>query len=57
MKHTYYILLALYAVVFASFSSCKRRPLTTADYKVIVNIEIEEDIVNYKMPQDRKSVV
>jgi hypothetical protein len=32
------------------FSSCKRRPLTTADYKVIVNIEIEEDIVNYKMP-------
>jgi hypothetical protein len=50
MKHTYYILLALCAAVLVGFSSCKRRPLTTADYKVIVNIEIEEDIVNYKMP-------
>ena len=33
-------------------SSCKRRPLTTADYTVIVNIEIDKDIVNYEVPHD-----
>lgn len=33
-------------------TGCKRRPLTTADYTVIVNIEIEREIVNYEMPHD-----
>ena len=33
-------------------TSCKRRPLTTADYTVIVNIEIEKDIVNYTVEKD-----
>ena len=33
-------------------SSCERRPLTTADYTVIVNIKIEKDIVNYVMEKD-----
>ena len=33
-------------------SSCKRRPLTTADYMVIVNIEIEKDIVNHTVEKD-----
>ena len=33
-------------------TSCKRRPLTTADYTVIVNIEIEKEIVNYEVEKD-----
>lgn len=33
-------------------SSCQRRPLTTADYAVILNIEIEKDIVNYTYEKD-----
>lgn len=33
-------------------SACQRRPLTTADYTVIVNIEIEKDIVNYTVEKD-----
>lgn len=33
-------------------SSCKRRPLTTADYTVIVNIELEKDIINYEVKKD-----
>ncbi|MBO7205251.1 MAG: DUF5119 domain-containing protein [Candidatus Methanomethylophilaceae archaeon] len=37
--------------VFAS-SGCKRRPLTTADYTVILNIDFEREIVNYQMPKD-----
>lgn len=32
--------------------SCQRRPLTTADYTVIVNIEIEKEIVNYEVEKD-----
>ena len=32
--------------------SCKRRPLTVADYTVIVNIDIEKEIVNYKYEKD-----
>ena len=36
---------------FAS-TSCKRRPLTTADYMVILNIEIEKEIVNYEVEKD-----
>lgn len=49
MKHTYYIYI-LCAVLLASLPSCKRRPLTTADYMVVVNLEIEDEIVNYEMP-------
>lgn len=33
-------------------SSCQRRPLTTADYAVTVNISIEKDIVNYEYEKD-----
>lgn len=33
-------------------TSCKRRPLTDADYTVIVNIEIEKEIVNYEVEDD-----
>ena len=33
-------------------SSCHRRPLTTADYTVIVNISIDTNIVNYKVEKD-----
>ena len=33
-------------------SACQRRPLTTADYTVIVNIDIEKDIVNYQYEKD-----
>ena len=33
-------------------SSCKRRPLTTADYSVMLNIEINKDIVNYTVEKD-----
>lgn len=40
-------------VLFCLISvSCKRRPLTTADYMVIVNLEIEKEIVNYQMTKD-----
>ena len=50
MKRIYtYILLALLCILP---SSCKRRPLTTADYMVIVNIEIDKDIVNHKVTKD-----
>ena len=33
-------------------TACKRRPLTTADYAVTLNIEIEKDIVNYQYEKD-----
>ena len=50
MKRIYtYILLALLCILP---SSCKRRPLTTADYMVIVNIEIDKDIVNHTVTKD-----
>lgn len=39
-------------LLLCAFTSCKRRPLTTADYTVIVNIEIEKEIVNYVMDKD-----
>ena len=32
--------------------ACQRRPLTTADYAVRLNIEIEKDIVNYQYEKD-----
>lgn len=46
--YTYIILVLLCAIS----SSCTRRPLTTADYTVNVNINIEKDIVNYKYEKD-----
>ena len=50
MKRIYtYILLALLCILP---SSCKRRPLTTADYMVIVNLEIEKEIVNHVVEKD-----
>ncbi len=48
MKRVLYALMLLCIIT----TGCKRRPLTTADYTVIVNIEIERDIVNYEMPHD-----
>ena len=43
----------LYALMLLCImTSCKRRPLTTADYTVIVNIEIEKEIVNYEVEKD-----
>lgn len=51
MRRIYtYILLALLCILSAS--SCKRRPLTTADYMVIVNLEIDKDIVNHTVEKD-----
>ena len=45
--------LALYSLMLICIlASCKRRPLTTADYTVIVNIEIEKDIINYEVKKD-----
>lgn len=49
MKRSFYIFLALLCI-FAS--GCQRRPLTTADYTVVVNIEIDEDVVNYEVVKD-----
>ena len=48
MKRTLIYILMLLCVM----TSCRRRPLTTADYTVIVNIEIEKDIVNYEVEKD-----
>lgn len=44
-----YIVVVLLCILSAS---CQRRPLTTADYMVVVNIEIEKDIVNYTVEKD-----
>ena len=44
-----YIVVMLLCILSAS---CQRRPLTTADYMVVVNIEIEKDIVNYTVEKD-----
>ena len=45
--------LAIYALMLIGIlTSCHRRPLTTADYTVIVNINIEKDIINYEVKQD-----
>lgn len=50
MKRIPIYIIAMLLCIFAS--SCKRRPLTTADYMVIVNIEIEKDIVNHTVEKD-----
>ena len=39
-------------ILWLASTSCKRRPLTTADYMVILNIEIEKEIVNYEVEKD-----
>lgn len=45
--------ITLYALMLiCMLASCTRRPLTTGDYSVIVNIEIEKDIINYEVKQD-----
>lgn len=36
-------------LVLLTASACQRRPLTTADFTVILHIEIEKDIVNYEV--------
>ena len=40
------------ALMLLAPESCKRRPLSTADYSVNVVINIDEDIVNYRMPSE-----
>ena len=40
------------ASMMLALDSCKRRPLTTADYAVKVEISIDDNIVNYQMPHD-----
>lgn len=44
---TYFMVLLLSVIV-----SCTRRPLTTADYTVTVNITLDKDIVNYEVTKD-----
>ena len=45
--------IALYSLMLICIlASCTRRPLTTGDYTVIVNIELEKDIINYEVRQD-----
>lgn len=51
MKRIPIYIIAMLLCILSS-SSCKRRPLTTADYMVILNIDIERDIVNYEMEKD-----
>lgn len=34
------------------FVSCERRPLSVADYTVILNIDINKDVVNYEVEKD-----
>ena len=45
-----YILYILFIGIL--LTGCQRRPLTTADYTVIVNLDFEREIVNYQMPGD-----
>ena len=48
MKRTLTYMVMLLGIM----ASCQRRPLTTADYTVIVDIEIEKEIVNYEVEKD-----
>ena len=50
MRRIYLYILA--AFILMASASCQRRPLTTADYMVILNIEIEKEIVNYEVQKD-----
>ena len=46
------IAIYIWMLLCITFASCQRRPLTTADFMVILNIEIEKDIVNYEVEKD-----
>lgn len=50
MKRIMQILIA--AAMLLPLGSCHRRPLTTADYTVRLDINIDRDIVNYEMTRD-----
>ena len=50
MRRIYLYIIA--AFILMTSASCQRRPLTTADYMVILNIEIEKEIVNYEVTKD-----
>ena len=50
MRRIYLYIIA--AFILMASASCQRRPLTTADYMVILNIEIEKEIVNYEVTKD-----
>ena len=50
MRRVYLYMIA--AIILMASASCQRRPLTTADYMVILNIEIEKEIVNYEVTKD-----
>ena len=50
MRRIYLYIIA--ALMLMASASCQRRPLTTADYMVILNIEIEKEIVNYEVTKD-----
>ena len=50
MRRVYLYIIA--AIILMASASCQRRPLTTADYMVILNIEIEKEIVNYEVTKD-----
>ena len=47
MRRIYLYIIA--AFMLMASASCQRRPLTTADYMVILNIEIEKEIVKYEV--------
>lgn len=48
-RYTLYIIALFFCILS---TGCKRRPLTTADYAVILNIDFEREIVNYEMSKD-----
>ena len=48
MKRIVIIILMLSCI----FASCERRPILTADYTVILNIDINKDVTNYEVPKD-----
>lgn len=45
-------LLLIFLALLCFMTSCTRRPLTTADYTVFVNIDINKEIVNYEVEKD-----
>ena len=49
MKRIYIYIIGILCLLC---SSCQRRPLTTADFQVIVNIEIDKNIVNHEVEKD-----
>ena len=50
MRKLYLYIIIAFTLIFSA--SCHRRPLTTADYMVIVNLEIEKDVVNHTVEKD-----